>query len=259
MKNSQKGFSLSELIIVLAVIGIVAVATIPKPLASPNVTVESSAIASIRAIVTAQGIYRATVGAGSFAPSGAVLASAGLIDSQLGCAADSCVKNGYEFIIVRSANDPRAYFDVIAKPVFGSLDTQTRSFYANEAGVIYYGTHFTNPTANAITRHVSGGVPFQNMFPNKFDFWRYGRSDVATYRPSNGTWCLNQSRAGIKGFKFGISTDVPTPADYDGDGKADVAVFRNGTWHIQESGLDQLRSVQFGEPDDQPVASAYVR
>ena len=53
-------------------------------------------------------------------------------------------------------------------------------------------------------------------------------------------------------------TDTPTPADYDGDGKADVAVFRNGTWYINRI-TGGFLGVQFGTSEDMPVESIFVR
>jgi hypothetical protein len=47
------------------------------------------------------------------------------------------------------------------------------------------------------------------------------KADVAVFR--KGTWYLLRSQLGFTGIQFGLGTDVPVPADYDGDGKTDVA------------------------------------
>lgn len=46
-------------------------------------------------------------------------------------------------------------------------------------------------------------------------------------------WYLQNSNAGYTGYQFSVSTDVPIPAYYDGDGKSDIAVYRPqaGDWY----------------------------
>ena len=78
------------------------------------------------------------------------------------------------------------------------------------------------------------------------------------FRASDGTWYLNRSMAGFAGLQFGISADIPAPADYDGDGKADVAVFRDGAWYLQRSQAG-FTGVAFGAVNDLPIPNAFVR
>jgi hypothetical protein len=55
------------------------------------------------------------------------------------------------------------------------------------------------------------------------------------------------------------NSDQPQPADFDGDNKMDIAVFRpsDGNWYMLSSSTGAFSAVPFGSPADVGVPSAY--
>jgi len=144
VKKNQKGFSLIELLIVVAIILIIAAIAIPNLLRSRMAANEASAVGSLRTINTACVTYSTNypnvgypatlvalgpVGGGG----GAVSASADLVDSVLA----GGTKSGYTFAFTAGTGTPSTGYSVAADPTSRGTSGQ-RGFFTDQSGVIRY-------------------------------------------------------------------------------------------------------------------------
>ncbi|HJT88227.1 MAG TPA: prepilin-type N-terminal cleavage/methylation domain-containing protein [Bryobacteraceae bacterium] len=147
-KNRRRGFSLIELLIVIAIILIIITIALPKLTRARMYSQETAAIAAIRTLHTAQVQYNSQYGryATSLAELGpptsgaAGPASADLIGNDLA----GGLKSGYKFTLTGS---PGGYAINAVPEVFGS--SGSRTFYSDQSMVVHENYGQEPATANS--------------------------------------------------------------------------------------------------------------
>jgi len=140
--RKNQGFSLIELLIVVAIILIIAAIAIPNLLRSRMAANEASAVGSLRTLNTAEITYNTTYSTvgftctlGNLAPpasgTSATSSAAGLIDATLA----SGNKSGYTFNLINCSGSPFSTYQSTADPATVGTTGQ-RSFCSDNSGVI---------------------------------------------------------------------------------------------------------------------------
>ena len=139
--QKQKGFSLIELLIVVAIILIIAAIAIPNLLRARMAANESSAVASIRTINTGMITYNSTYPTVGFAATLAALGGASPCTPTSGtaCVIDNVLalgtKSGYTFHATGAGGTPATIYFATGVPVTAN-QTGIRSFCAFEDAVV---------------------------------------------------------------------------------------------------------------------------
>jgi type IV pilus assembly protein PilA len=145
MRKRQTGFSLIELLIVVAIILIIAAIAIPSFLSSRMSANEAAAVANLRTVATAETAYAASYGTLGYSVALTDLGDGGssncVASTTQACLIDSLLasgtKSGYSITYANDGNTPSVGYTLHADPLARG-QTGRRSFFSNQPGEIRY-------------------------------------------------------------------------------------------------------------------------
>lgn len=138
-----KGFSLIELLIVVAIVLVIAAIAVPSFLRSRMAANESAAVASIRTLNTAQISYNSAYPSVGFAGTLGALSGSSCAPPNSGsaCLIDAALagglRSGYTFTLSNVAGTPNSSYNFIATPVLWNY-SGIRYFCSYEDAVVRY-------------------------------------------------------------------------------------------------------------------------
>ena len=120
--------------------------------------------------------------------------------------------------------------------------------------------------SNGATYPTKGAFGEDTDVPVAMDYDADGKGDRAVFRPRTGQWFIEPTTSCVNGpydppntppscstntIQWGLTGDVPTPGDFNGNGAAEPAVFRpsEGRWYFQTNGT----TFNWGQAGDIPV------
>jgi prepilin-type N-terminal cleavage/methylation domain-containing protein len=131
--STQKGFSLVELLIVVAIIAIIVAIAIPNLLTSRQSAQASAAAGDLRTINSAEIGYAAGPGNGSYG-NFTQLESNRMLPSGFSSSATAYTRNGYTGALTQTATA----YSVISSPA--TISAQSPSYFTDESGAIRFST-----------------------------------------------------------------------------------------------------------------------
>ncbi len=152
---------------------------------------------------------------------------------------------GQTFPIIISSSTPNDGSQNVTVPNVTSANARLK---VKALGKIFFDINDVDIAVNAVT------APTKPIF----DFDGDSKTDISIFRPGPNPgqwWYLRSSDGGNTAFGFGTATDTLVPGDFTGDGKTDIAFWREttGEWFVLRSEDSTFFGFPFGTAGDIPA------